>query len=53
MELNGILSVLSTPEGMPGMLSGNGRSITEAAVSERVWTMKGRLAGVVKTVTAK
>lgn len=27
--------------------------MTEAAVPERDWSMKGRLAGVVKTVTAR
>lgn len=52
-DMEGNLSVLSTPDGTPGTFSGKGRSTMEAAVSERELAMKGRLAGVVKTVTAR
>lgn len=51
-EMEGSLSVLSTPSGMPGTSSGKGRSTMEALVSKSEWAMKGLLDGVVKTVTA-
>lgn len=50
-EGEGSLSVLSMPDGMPGMFSGKGRSMIVALVSERDMKMKGRFAGVVKMVT--
>lgn len=51
-DMEGSLSVLSTPSGIPATFSGNGRSMTEAVVLERELEMKGRFAWVVKTVRA-
>lgn len=50
-DMEGSLSVLSTPAGTCLMFSGNGRDMMEAVVEERELEMKGRLAGVVKIVT--
>ena len=43
--------MLSTPAGMSAILSGNGRSTMDTAVSRRVWDMNGWLAAVEMTVT--
>lgn len=51
-DISGSLSVLSTPGGMPSMFCRNGRSMMDTVVSKRAVEMKGRLAGVVKRVTA-
>ncbi|KAK6928333.1 DSS1/SEM1 [Dillenia turbinata] len=51
-DREGSLSVLSMPGETPGMLDGKGTSMMMAVVPEREFEMKGRLAGVVKMVTA-
>lgn len=51
-DMEGSLSVLSTPEGMPEIFSGKGREMTLiTGVSERKSETKGWFLGVVKTVT--
>ena len=55
-EIEGRVSVDSTPTGRPGTLWGKERLMMEmesVSESERNWVMKGRLAAVVKRVTER
>lgn len=51
-DMEGSLSVLSTPGGIPAMFSGKGREIIlmDDVTSERKFEMKGLFCGVVKMV---
>lgn len=51
-DMEGSLSVVSTPGGIPAMFSGKGREIilVDDETSERKFEMKGWFCGVVKTV---
>lgn len=50
-DIDGSLSVLSMPSGMPSMFFGNGKVMIEAAELARLVEMKGWFARVVKMVT--